>query len=153
MRAYMEGLIGRELFTPVERASNWIERLTDGSVIVRTAAGNPDGAAVSIAFVQDVVDRVYDGEEVVFDPRRRSAFVGALLATMDGVEVLTEPRRARLVPGTARRNPDWAFDELILALDLYLRWRPKTATSGPPRSASPERPSPSSADPSRGHAR
>ena len=131
MRAYMQGLIGQELFTPVDRESNRIVRVTDGSVIVATA-GNRAGGPVSITFIQGAVDRIYDadGDEVELDPRRRSAFLGALLATMDDVEVLTNPRRARLVHPQARSNPDWAFDELILALDLYLRWRPRQPPTG-----------------------
>jgi hypothetical protein len=124
MRAYMEGLIGQELFTPVEREPNRILGFAGSRVIVATK-GNSEGASVSISLVQNAVDRIYDGEEVVFNPHNRSAFLGAVLETMDQVEVLTAPRRARLASRTARRNPDWEFDELILALDLYLRWRPR----------------------------
>jgi hypothetical protein len=92
---------------------------------------NPAGARVAVSLVQDYVDRVFDGEEVVFDRHRRSAFVGAVLQTIEGVEVLTDPRHARLVTAT-RSNPDWQFDELILALELYLRWRPRQPPSGHP---------------------
>ena len=99
-------------------------------MIVATS-GNRDGAYVSISLVQNAVERIYEGEEVVFNPHNRSAFLGAVLETMDEIEVLTDPRRARLKQGvTARGNPDWEFDELILALDLYLRWRPKQPPSG-----------------------
>lgn len=56
---------------------------------------------MSLALVQDVVDRVFDGEEVELDPHRRSAFVAAVLLTMEGVEVLTNPRRARLATQAA----------------------------------------------------
>jgi 5-methylcytosine-specific restriction protein A len=82
---------------------------------------------VSIGLVQDVADRVFAGQEVVLDPQARSAFVGAVLLTMPEVEVLAGPRRARL-RAEARPTPtnrDWTFDELILALDLYLKWRPR----------------------------
>jgi 5-methylcytosine-specific restriction protein A len=130
MHTHMEGLIGRELRTPVERDPNWILGIEGSQVRVRTAE-NREGALVAISLVQRVVDRLYDGEEdVVFDPKRRSAFLGAVLETVNGIEVLTNPRRARLAPGAARRNPDWTYDELILALDLYLRWRPKQPPSG-----------------------
>lgn len=38
---------------------------------------------------------------------------------------------ADLIEGTAATtNPAWVFDELILALDLYLRWRPKQPPAG-----------------------
>jgi 5-methylcytosine-specific restriction protein A len=128
MRAYMEGLIEQELRTPVDRESNWIRAL-EGTRVIVTTRRNPDGAAISISLVQNAVDRIYDGEEFVFDPHNRSAFLGAVLETMDEVDVLTDPRRARLAPG-GRRSPDWEFDELVLAFDLYLRWRPKQPPSG-----------------------
>lgn len=124
MRIYMDGLIDQELLTPVERESNWILGF-DGTRVIVATRGNPQGARVSISLIQNTVDRIYDGEEVLFNPNNRSAFLGAVLQTMDGVEVLTDPRRARLVDAPARRNPDWEFDELILAFDLYMRWRPR----------------------------
>jgi len=124
MRAYMEGLVGRELRTPVEREPNWILGVEGTRVIIATR-DNRDGAAISVSLVQNAVDRIYDGEEFVFDPQNRSAFLGAVLETIDDVQVLTDPRRARLKSRAAQRNPDWQFDELVLALDLYLRWRPK----------------------------
>lgn len=129
MRAHMEGLIGEELLTPVEREPNWI-RGFDGTRVIVATKGNPEGAQVSVSLVQEAVDRIYGGEEVIFNPHNRSAFLGAVLETIDQVEVLTDPRRARLAPGAAVGNPDWEFDELILALDLYLQWRPKQPPAG-----------------------
>jgi 5-methylcytosine-specific restriction protein A len=120
----MEGLVGQELLTPVEREPNWILGF-DGTRVIVATRGNREGARISMSLVQDAADRIFEGEEVVFQPHNRSAFLGAVLETMDQVEVLTDPRRARLALGPARRNPDWEFDELVLALDLYLRWRPK----------------------------
>lgn len=214
MRAYMESLIGHVLPTVVSGKPNTIIGVEGSSVLVATE-DNPGGARVSVSLVQSYVDRVFAGEEVIFDPHRRSAFVGAVLQTMDRVEVLTEPRRARLVHespqaradrlvittldalggaasrreiidwamehggfdaarlaatdagrpladqdmtwalsraveagsvvrperaqyrltptrSNSRTNPDWEFDELILALDLYLRWRPRQPPSGHP---------------------
>src|SRR4051812_20410912 len=106
MRVYMEGLVGQELLTPVEREPNWILSVDNTHVVVATRH-NRKGARVSISLVQNAVDRIFDWEEAVFDPQNRSAFLGAVLETMDQVEVLTDPRRARLASGTARRNPDW----------------------------------------------
>jgi hypothetical protein len=100
MRAYLEGLKGQVLPTVVTQSPNTILDVDGASVVVATE-DNPAGGRVSIALLQDVVDRVFAGEEVVFDPKRRSAFVGAVLRTMDGVEVLTEPRRARLATTAA----------------------------------------------------
>jgi len=131
MRAYMQRLIGRELTTPVEREPNWIRGL-DGSRVIVATNSNLEGARVSISLVQTAVDRIFDGEEFVFNPHNRSAFLGAVLETMDQVEVLTNPRRARLASGTARGNADWEFDELLLAFDLYVQWRPKQPPAGHP---------------------
>jgi 5-methylcytosine-specific restriction protein A len=127
----METLVGQELLTPVERQPNSILGFDRSRVIVATSQ-NPEGARVSISLVQNAVDRIYDGEVVEFNPHNRSAFLGAVLETMNDVEVLTNPRRARLSRTAPRRNPEWAFDELILALDLYLRWRPKQPPAGHP---------------------
>jgi hypothetical protein len=132
MRAYMEGLIGEELRTPVQRRPNWIRGIEGSRVIVATK-GNPRGAAVSISLVQTAVDRIYAGRTEVFNPRNRSAFLGAVLATMPEIEILDDPRRARLRQRAG--NPDWVFDELILALDLYLRWRPRQPPAGHPELA------------------
>jgi 5-methylcytosine-specific restriction enzyme A len=129
MRAHLGALVGQTLPT-ITGKPNRIVGLRGASVLVATA-GNPAGAPVSISLLQSVVDRVFEGEEVVFDPQVRSAFVGAVLLTMEQVEVLEGPRRARLhTPSPS--NPDWQFDELILALDLYLRWRPRQPPSGHP---------------------
>lgn len=130
MRAHMEGLVGRPLRTPVTGATNVILGLEGTRARVATDA-NTDGALVSISLVQGTVDRIWDGEEVIFNPHNRSAFLGAVLATMPQVEVLTDPRRARMRAGaTVGQSPAWEPDELILALDLYLRWRPKQPPSG-----------------------
>jgi hypothetical protein len=130
IREYLLGITGQTLPTKTGKP-NRVVSVGDTTVLVATE-GNPGGAAVSIALVQDVADRVFAGEEVEFDPQARSAIVGAVLQTMPEVEVLADPRRARLRAGlpAARVNPDWTFDELILALDLYLRWRPKQPPAG-----------------------
>jgi 5-methylcytosine-specific restriction protein A len=132
IRTYLIGLTGQTLMTMTGKP-NRVVSVGNASVMVATE-GNRDGAPVSIALVQDVADRVFAGEEVKFDPQARSAFVGAVLQTMPEVEVLSAPRRARLRGGlpAVQVNPDWTFDELILALDLYLRWRPKQPPSGHP---------------------
>lgn len=130
MYVYLEGLIGRTLPT-VTGKPNEVVRVDRAGVVVATR-DNAGGSVVSVAFVQGVVDRVFAGEEVVLDPRRRSAFIAAVLLTMDDVEVLTDPRRLRSRARAAQNNPDWEFDELILALDLYLRWRPHQPPTGHP---------------------
>ena len=131
MRTHMEGLIDQPLVTPVTQAPNTILGFQGSRVRVATD-GNPEGALISISLIQSAVDKLWDGQsEVVFNPKNRSAFLGAVLATVPEVEVLTDPRRARLRQGTlATRSLDWQPDELILALDLYLRWRPSQPPTG-----------------------
>lgn len=126
MRAYMETLIGQTLSTPVDQEPNWILGFEGSRVRVATQR-NEQGGLVPVSLIQNTVNRMFEGDEVIFNPRTRSAFLGAVLRTMPDVEVLTGPRRARLRHDADRSqtNPDWQFDELILALDLYLRWRPK----------------------------
>ena len=89
---------------------------------------------MNIVEVQATIDRVWDGEEVPISPEAigfRSAFVGAVLGSMPDVKVLDDPLRVRLIRTQTTRNPPWEYDELILALDLYLR-------RGQPSVADPE---------------
>jgi 5-methylcytosine-specific restriction protein A len=125
IHSYLRGMVGESL-TTLTGKPNQIVSVGDATVVVATE-NNSTGAPVSIALVQDVADRVFAGQEVVLDPQARSAFVGAVLLPMPEVEVLAGPRRARLRAEArpALTNPDWTFDELILALDLYLKWRPR----------------------------
>jgi hypothetical protein len=95
MREYLNGLRGQALPTIVTGAPNTVLYVTSSSVMVGTES-NPNGAPVSISFIQREVDRIFDGEEIIFDQHRRSAFLGAVLATMGEVELTTNPRRARL---------------------------------------------------------
>ena len=97
IRDYLRARLGQTL-TTIRGKSNTVLAVGESTVRVGTE-GRPDGADVSLAFVQSVVNRVFAGEEVELDPQRRSAFVAAVLMTMEGVEVLPNPRRARLAPG------------------------------------------------------
>lgn len=130
IREHLTPLVGQTLSTLTGKP-NRVVSLGDRTVVVATE-GNPAGSPVSLALIQDVADRVFAGEEVVFDPQVRSAFVGAVLLTIPEVEVSADPRRARLRAESRRspKNPDWTFDELILALDLYLKWRPRQPPDG-----------------------
>lgn len=127
-RAHLESLIGRTVFTVARRRPNIILGVDDGEVHVRTERSKGRGEKVAIADVQATFDRVWDGEEVPIHPRSvgyRSAFIGAVLASMPDVETLEDPWRVRLRhqpnPDVRIRNPAWEYDELVLALDLYLR--------------------------------
>src|SRR4051794_3590182 len=84
MRAHLEGLAGQTLST-VTGKDNTVMRVDGSSVYVATEQ-NAQGAPIPISFIQAVADRVFDGEEVVFDPQARSAFLGAVLRTFPEVE-------------------------------------------------------------------
>lgn len=103
MREYLAGRVGQTL-TTVTGKPNTVRAVGNSAVKVATEA-RPEGADVSLALIQDVVNRVFDGEEVELDPQRRSAFVAAVLLTLEGVEVLTNPRRARLAAPEAAAGP------------------------------------------------
>lgn len=219
-RVLLEALKGQTLRTPVEHEPNDIKGFRGSLVVVGTET-NPDGAGVSISLVQNALNEIYDGRVHVLNRKKRSAFLAAVLGTLDEVEVTTEGTwsarlktgspgakadrliiaaldaqggdatrqelvtwalehgefdRARLtarggersqaeqelldalaraveagtverpergeyrlptaapatvaVPVAAQSNPDWTFDELILALSLYLRWRPSQPPAG-----------------------
>ncbi len=119
---YLQSLVGQTI-TTLHGRPNVVLAVSDDDVYVGTGR-SPGGRAVSIADVQATIDRVWGGEEVPISPEAvgfRSAFVGAVLGSMVDVEVLDDPLRVRLARGQATRNPPWEYDELILALDLYLR--------------------------------
>jgi hypothetical protein len=102
MREYLERLLGHTLPTLTGKPNRILA--IDGTNVIVATRDNASGGRVSLALVQSVIDRVFDGEEVVLDPKRRSAFVGAVLKTLDGVEVLLGPRRARLAAPTGPRK-------------------------------------------------
>jgi 5-methylcytosine-specific restriction protein A len=132
VRIYLAGLVGQTIPT-ITGLPNRILEVTDSEVIVATGRA-PQGEPVPLADVQSAADRAYGGEEVQINPDSvgyRSAFVGAALASMPELEVVRNPPRVRLAAGTTvARNPPWEYDELILALDLYLR-RGQPPTSDP----------------------
>jgi hypothetical protein len=101
-RKYLTGLLGQTIYTLSQRRPNRILELKGDSVIVATEK-SPGGEPVPIAWVQDALDRLFREGEIVVSVESvgyRSAFIGAVLGTVPGVEVLTNPRRVRL-----RRTP------------------------------------------------
>lgn len=137
-RQYLQTLVGGTIYTPTERRPNTVVSLDADTVLVRTA--DSPAQPVRISEIQAAIDRVWAGEEVLIRPQSvgyRSSFIGAVLDSLPDVEVLGNPPRARRGPGEHRvqpkapgRNPPWEYDELILALDLYLR-RGQPPTSDP----------------------
>jgi 5-methylcytosine-specific restriction protein A len=122
VRNHLAGLVGATLPT-ISGSPNQVIRVESDSVVVGTDK-SPIGEPVPLAEIQAAADRVFDGEEVAINTASvgfRSAFVGAVLRSMPGVEVLREPQRARLAKIAPPPDPEWEYDELVLSLDQYLR--------------------------------
>jgi hypothetical protein len=97
-RKHLTGLQGQTVYTLSQRRPNRILELTGEAVIVATEK-SPGGEPVPIEWVQDALDRLFGDGEIVVSVESvgyRSAFIGAVLGTVPGVEVLTNPRRVRL---------------------------------------------------------
>jgi len=118
MREYLTELVGETILTLTGKP-NQILSVSGRSVKVGTLS-NETGGPVSIDFVQSVVDRVFDGGDVLLERNRRSAFVGAVLMTFDDVEVLARPIRARLIGSPSETSKAWSDDENRAAVDAYL---------------------------------
>lgn len=94
MTAHLESLVGRTILT-LTRRPNRIVSVRDGVVWVATSR-SPGGQPVDIADVQDAADRLFARRELTIDVAtvgHRSAFVGAVLATLPGTRPLLRPRR------------------------------------------------------------
>lgn len=101
------GLIGREIQTMTGRP-NKILKLDRDRVLVATSR-SPAGQWVLVAEVQDALEQLLRAGELeisVANVGYRSAFIGAVLSTLDGVAVYTRPRRIRLAARHPGRNPD-----------------------------------------------
>jgi len=97
-RTLLFALVGRDLHT-VDGSWNRILRLEGDNVIVQTNHSGPAGAPVSITWVQEGIDLLLAKGVVLIRPkvlRHRSAFVGAVLLTLPGVEGALRPGRAFL---------------------------------------------------------
>ncbi len=94
----LHGLVGETIPTLAQGRRNRILRIEGDRVFVGTQK-SPTGKPVPIAEIQDALDRLFrDGEiEIsVSSVGHRSAFIGAVLGTLDNVEIETRPRRVRL---------------------------------------------------------
>ena len=97
--AVLVGLVGQTIWTMDRRQPNRILEVSADKVLVATGR-SPDGKPVKIAVLQDAADRLYRDGELKISVRNvgyRSAFVGAVLATLPGTVVELRPRRIRLV--------------------------------------------------------
>jgi hypothetical protein len=95
--AYLATLIGTTIPTLTGRPNTLIE-LRGTDVMVGTAR-SPNGHPVPIRRVQRAMDILYTAGEIEISVKSlgyRSAFIGAVLATLPGATTLTDPRRVRL---------------------------------------------------------
>ena len=112
----MEPLVGRTIITPTEAKPNQILSVNDAHVIVGTG-DSPTGKRVALAKVQEGLDHLTEQGEVRVTPEafggyRRSSAIGAILATLPGVEVSDSPTYIRLAEHSFLR------DQLSQACDL-----------------------------------
>ena len=106
-RTLLQGLVGQTIHTLTGKP-NTVIAVQGDEVIVGTNK-SPSGEPVPIAWVQDAMDRLAEHGEIeisVKSVRYRSAFVGAVLATLPGTVGETRPRRIRLVESGAAAGVD-----------------------------------------------
>lgn len=94
MREYLLQLVGHTIHTVAREKPNTIIDVTPSTVLVETEKGHRNSA--SIAKLQTLADRVFDGEIVEVPLRERSAFNLAVMATLPGVAHALRPRRVWL---------------------------------------------------------
>ena len=95
--AHLDGLVGRTIPTMTGRP-NRILAVEGARVLVGTGR-SPEGAAVGIADIQVAANRLYAEGSIdisVESVGHRSAFIGAVLATLPGALVELRPRRILL---------------------------------------------------------
>ena len=96
-RAYLQRFVGREIFTLTGRPNRVLE-LRGEKVIVATQK-SPKGQPVPIKWVQDALDALLEDGEITIDVETvgyRSAFIGAVVATLRDTEVVSGTQRVRL---------------------------------------------------------
>ena len=97
-RAHLRTLLGRTISTIGQRQPNRIVEIDRNDVIVATQR-SPAGQRIPIADVQAAMDMLETTGDLIIDKKvvgYRSAFIGAVLATLPGARVSTRPRRVRL---------------------------------------------------------
>jgi hypothetical protein len=102
-RKHLGGLVGETIRTLTGRP-NTILRIEGADVIVGTGR-SPSGQPVPIQWVQDAIDQLFEKGELAIEVETvgyRSAFIGAVLATLPNVEVKPGTRRLRVERGTAQ---------------------------------------------------
>lgn len=105
-RHLLTRLLGQELRTLTGKP-NRILRLEAEHVLVATGR-SPEGRKVLIAEVQKAIDALSRFGELEISVKSvgyRSAFIGAVLATLPNTVTSLRPRRIRLVDQETRTNP------------------------------------------------
>lgn len=125
LRSHIQSLVGQEIPTITGR-SNVVISIDDDAVLVGTSR-SPEGQPVPLEEIEAAHTQLLSAGELAINPGTvgyRSAFIGAVLASLPDAEAETDPPRVRLVElrGQSRRNPPWTYDELVLALDTYKRY-------------------------------
>jgi hypothetical protein len=99
IRAHLEALVGRDVRT-VSGRPNRILRVDGELVFVRTGStGSPNGEPVDVAVLEQAAKRLLRDGELRIDPNNvgyRSAFVGAVLGALPGIQTVRKPARVRL---------------------------------------------------------
>jgi hypothetical protein len=109
MREHVRSLMGRTLRTVAQDHPNTIVDVTPRRVLVETQTGDRNHA--SLRKLQQLADRVFEGEEVEVSRRGRSAFYMAVLVTLPDVDFALNPRRVWLKD--APRSFDSEYAELF----------------------------------------
>lgn len=117
-RILAESLVGRTLTTPARENPNTILRV-DGSDVIVGTEDSPAGEPVSLAQLQRGIDMLFEESEVRIEPEtfggyRRSSAIGAILASLDGIEVTAPPTYVRLVGSTPLRDGFARACELVV---------------------------------------
>jgi hypothetical protein len=124
-RAYLQSLTGQTISTVTGRPNTVVAVQGDKVLVRTTRSEDTEGDRVPIQWVQDAADDLFAKGEIGINVREasyRSAFVGAVLATLLGAKALSGPARVVLDGGSGGGlNPPWEYDELVLALDVYFR--------------------------------
>lgn len=105
-REHLSLLVGKEIPTMTGKPNRVLE--VRGSDVIVGTAKSPEGQPVPIEWVQSAIDRLLEERELEINPQSvgyRSAFVGAVLLTLPGVEGAKNPRRVRLVDEVTTAPP------------------------------------------------
>ena len=96
-RTHLESFVGQDIHTLTGKPNRILG--FDGFDVIVATQRSPQGRPVPVAWVQDAMDALLEHGELVIDVKTvgyRSAFIGAVLATLPGTETRLAPRRVIL---------------------------------------------------------